>query len=154
MSSVDRPSWARDRVAAALAARAPEIAARTASVAPRLERVLAAFAAERLGVHHFASVSGYGHGDLGREHLGLRLTWRMLVMKIEATFPHRHDLGSGQQVLDALESSGSFMGMDPDGGPDAVMCQDRPHITDESQRIIEVVEHRDGRNDLAVPIAY
>ncbi|MEI6029900.1 MAG: methionine gamma-lyase family protein [Synechococcaceae cyanobacterium ELA739] len=69
MSSVDRPSWARDRVAAALAARAPEIAARTASVAPRLERVLAAFAAERLGVHHFASVSGYGHGDLGRETL-------------------------------------------------------------------------------------
>ncbi len=69
MTSVDRPSWARDRVAAALAVRAPEIAARTASVAPRLERVLAAFAAERLGVHHFASVSGYGHGDLGRETL-------------------------------------------------------------------------------------
>ncbi len=69
MTGVDRPSWARDRVAAALASRAPDIAARTASVAPRLERVLAAFAAERLGVHHFASVSGYGHGDLGRETL-------------------------------------------------------------------------------------
>jgi cystathionine beta-lyase family protein involved in aluminum resistance len=38
-------------------------------VKPRLDRVLQAFAAERLGVHHFASVSGYGHGDLGREVL-------------------------------------------------------------------------------------
>ncbi len=36
---------------------------------PRLTRVLEAFAAERLGTHHFASVSGYGHGDLGREVL-------------------------------------------------------------------------------------
>ncbi|MEB3183804.1 MAG: methionine gamma-lyase family protein [Cyanobacteriota bacterium] len=41
----------------------------TAAVKPRLERVLAAFAAERVGVQHFASVSGYGHGDLGRETL-------------------------------------------------------------------------------------
>jgi cystathionine beta-lyase family protein involved in aluminum resistance len=31
--------------------------------------VLAAFAAERVGVQHFASVSGYGHGDQGREVL-------------------------------------------------------------------------------------
>ena len=48
---------------------APIAAQRTAAVKPRLARVLAAFAAERLGVHHFASVSGYGHGDLGREVL-------------------------------------------------------------------------------------
>jgi cystathionine beta-lyase family protein involved in aluminum resistance len=34
-----------------------------------LARVLAAFAAERVGVQHFASVSGYGHGDQGREVL-------------------------------------------------------------------------------------
>ena len=61
--------WARDRVAAALASIAPLAAARTAAVRPRLERVLAAFAAERLGVQHFASVSGYGHGDQGRETL-------------------------------------------------------------------------------------
>jgi len=61
--------WAADRVAAALAANAALAARRTAEVRPRLERVLAAFAAERLGVHHFASVSGYGHGDLGRETL-------------------------------------------------------------------------------------
>jgi cystathionine beta-lyase family protein involved in aluminum resistance len=35
----------------------------------RLARVLEAFAAERVGVQHFASVSGYGHGDQGREVL-------------------------------------------------------------------------------------
>ncbi|MFT5340692.1 MAG: cystathionine beta-lyase family protein involved in aluminum resistance, partial [Cyanobium sp.] len=34
-----------------------------------MERVLNAFAAERVGVQHFASVSGYGHGDQGREVL-------------------------------------------------------------------------------------
>ncbi|MEA5441928.1 aminotransferase class I/II-fold pyridoxal phosphate-dependent enzyme [Cyanobium gracile] len=58
-----------DRVAAALERLAPMAARRTAAVRPRLARVLEAFAAERLGVHHFASVSGYGHGDLGREVL-------------------------------------------------------------------------------------
>ncbi|MBW4531789.1 MAG: methionine gamma-lyase family protein [Aphanothece saxicola GSE-SYN-MK-01-06B] len=56
-------------VAAALERLAPVAARRTAAVRPRLARVLEAFAAERLGVHHFASVSGYGHGDLGREVL-------------------------------------------------------------------------------------
>lgn len=60
---------ARERIAAALRTIAPVAVARTAAVRQRLERVLAAFAAERLGVHHFASVSGYGHGDLGRETL-------------------------------------------------------------------------------------
>ena len=60
---------AADRVAAALVRIAPLAAARTAAVRPRLARVLDAFAAERVGVHHFASVSGYGHGDLGRETL-------------------------------------------------------------------------------------
>jgi cystathionine beta-lyase family protein involved in aluminum resistance len=60
---------AGEHVAAALEAIAPVAAARTAAVRPRLERVLAAFAAERVGVHHFASVSGYGHGDLGRDTL-------------------------------------------------------------------------------------
>ncbi|MFM7312409.1 MAG: methionine gamma-lyase family protein, partial [Cyanobium sp.] len=62
-------SAAAERVAAALAAIAPVAAVRTASVRQRLEAVLAAFASERVGVHHFASVSGYGHGDLGRETL-------------------------------------------------------------------------------------
>ena len=36
---------------------------RTAGVSVRLEKVLNAFAAERVGTQHFASVSGYGHGD-------------------------------------------------------------------------------------------
>jgi cystathionine beta-lyase family protein involved in aluminum resistance len=62
-------AWAAERVAEALARITPLAEARTAAVAPRLERVLDAFAAERVGVHHFASVSGYGHGDLGRETL-------------------------------------------------------------------------------------
>ncbi|NQV10943.1 MAG: methionine gamma-lyase family protein [Cyanobacteria bacterium] len=61
--------WASDRVAAAVAAITPLAARRTAAVKPGLARVLQAFAAERLGPHHFASVSGYGHGDLGREVL-------------------------------------------------------------------------------------
>lgn len=62
-------SASSDRVAAALERIAPLAAAHTAAVRPRLARVLEAFAAERLGTHHFASVSGYGHGDMGREVL-------------------------------------------------------------------------------------
>ncbi|NDG74316.1 MAG: aluminum resistance family protein [Synechococcaceae bacterium WB8_1B_136] len=62
-------AWAADQLAAARERIAPLVADRSAGVKPRLERVLAAFAAERLGVHHFASVSGYGHGDQGRELL-------------------------------------------------------------------------------------
>ncbi|MCP9828210.1 methionine gamma-lyase family protein [Synechococcus sp. L2F] len=62
-------AWACEQVAAAAARIAPLAARHTAAVKPGLERVLAAFAAERLGPHHFASVSGYGHGDLGREVL-------------------------------------------------------------------------------------
>ena len=67
--TVSRQAWAADQVAAALERIAPVVAERRAGVQPRLHRVLEAFAAERLGVHHFASVTGYGHGDLGREVL-------------------------------------------------------------------------------------
>ena len=42
-------------------------AVRTAAVEQRLQRVLDAFAAERLGTQHFASLTGYGHGDQSRE---------------------------------------------------------------------------------------
>ena len=45
----------------------PMAAVRTAAVQDRLQRVLAAFSAERVGPQHFASVTGYGHGDQGRE---------------------------------------------------------------------------------------
>jgi cystathionine beta-lyase family protein involved in aluminum resistance len=40
-----------------------------AQVKQNLRRVLTAFRNHRVGTHHFASVSGYGHGDLGREVL-------------------------------------------------------------------------------------
>lgn len=38
-------------------------------VKQNLKKVLQAFRNHRVGVHHFASVSGYGHDDLGRETL-------------------------------------------------------------------------------------
>ncbi len=38
-------------------------------VKQNLKKVLKAFRNQRVGVHHFASVSGYGHDDLGRETL-------------------------------------------------------------------------------------
>lgn len=38
-------------------------------VKQNLAKVLAAFKAHRVGAHHFASVSGYGHDDLGRDTL-------------------------------------------------------------------------------------
>ncbi|MEM9543088.1 MAG: methionine gamma-lyase family protein [Cyanobacteria bacterium P01_E01_bin.42] len=40
-----------------------------ARVKQNLDKVLTAFRHHRVGVHHFAGVSGYGHGDLGRETL-------------------------------------------------------------------------------------
>ena len=67
--SAPHQAWVADQLAAALERTAPVAQRRRAGVKPRLERVLGAFRAERLGVHHFASVSGYGHGDLGREVL-------------------------------------------------------------------------------------
>jgi len=67
--ALDPGAWAADQVAAGLERIAPLAAARTTAVRPQLQRVLDAFAAERVGVHHFSSVSGYGHGDLGREVL-------------------------------------------------------------------------------------
>lgn len=40
-----------------------------AQVKKNLERILNVFRAYRLGTHHFSSVSGYGHDDLGRQTL-------------------------------------------------------------------------------------
>jgi cystathionine beta-lyase family protein involved in aluminum resistance len=62
-------SWARDQVATALEQIAPLVRAHTAAIQPRLAAVLTAMAAERVGTQHFASVSGYGHGDQGRDTL-------------------------------------------------------------------------------------
>ena len=38
-------------------------------VKENLKKVLKAYSSDRVGVHHFTSVSGYGHDDLGRETL-------------------------------------------------------------------------------------
>lgn len=38
-------------------------------VKQNLDRVLRSFRNQRVGVHHFSSTTGYGHGDLGRETL-------------------------------------------------------------------------------------
>ena len=62
-------AWAADQVAAATARIQPLAQGHTAQVRQGLSRVLDAFAAERLGTQHFASVSGYGHGDQGRDVL-------------------------------------------------------------------------------------
>jgi len=62
-------AWAADQVAAATGRIQHLAEGHTAQVRHRLARVLDAFAAERLGTQHFASVSGYGHGDQGREVL-------------------------------------------------------------------------------------
>lgn len=56
-------------VAAAVQRLAPQAASRTTAVASRLQTVLDAFRAERVGTQHFASLTGYGHGDQGREVL-------------------------------------------------------------------------------------
>ncbi len=40
-----------------------------ASVKQNLRRVIEAFRRHKVGVHHFAGVTGYGHDDLGRETL-------------------------------------------------------------------------------------
>ena len=62
-------AWARSRIRQARDRLKPMAEQRTAGVSVRLEKVLNAFAAERVGTQHFASVSGYGHGDQGREVL-------------------------------------------------------------------------------------
>ena len=61
--------WARARLRQARDRLRPMAEQRTAGVSVRLEKVLNAFVAERVGTQHFASVSGYGHGDQGREVL-------------------------------------------------------------------------------------
>ena len=57
---------ARAFVASVAREQQPLAAARTELVQQRLERVLSAMAAERVGTQHFASLTGYGHGDQGR----------------------------------------------------------------------------------------
>jgi cystathionine beta-lyase family protein involved in aluminum resistance len=58
-----------DLIPAAERALHPIFSGIDAQVKKNLHRVLAAFQNHRVGPHHFASVSGYGHSDLGREVL-------------------------------------------------------------------------------------
>jgi cystathionine beta-lyase family protein involved in aluminum resistance len=41
-----------------------------AAVKQNLKKVLNSFRHHRVGVHHFASVTGYGHDDLGSPNFG------------------------------------------------------------------------------------
>ena len=74
---------AAQRIGAAVAATAAAADRHTSGVQSRMERVLNAFSAERVGVQHFASVSGYGHGDQGREVLD-RVVARVLQAEAAA----------------------------------------------------------------------
>ena len=69
MADTTTEEWARARIRQATDRLRSVAEQRTAGVSVRLEKVLNAFAAERVGTQHFASVSGYGHGDQGREVL-------------------------------------------------------------------------------------
>ena len=66
------------------------IQSRTAAVEQRLERVLEAMAAERLGTQHFASLTGYGHGDQGREVID-RIFARVRTFAMRASKRHARD---------------------------------------------------------------
>jgi cystathionine beta-lyase family protein involved in aluminum resistance len=67
VTSGEGSAAARAFVASVARGLQPLAAVRTEQVQQRLERVLAALAAERVGTQHFASLTGYGHGDQGRE---------------------------------------------------------------------------------------
>lgn len=56
-------------VAEAVTALAPTFTKIDLHVKSNLARVLQAFRDRHVGAHHFASVSGYGHGDMGRDVL-------------------------------------------------------------------------------------
>jgi len=60
-------TWATEQVAFVAHRQQSLRERRTNSVMPRLAKVLDAFSQERLGPQHFASVTGAGHDDQGRE---------------------------------------------------------------------------------------
>jgi len=60
-------SWAKKHVSSVAHRQKSLRDKRTEAVTPRLEKVLNAFEKERVGAQHFASTTGYGHGDLGRD---------------------------------------------------------------------------------------
>ncbi|MDJ1181330.1 aminotransferase class I/II-fold pyridoxal phosphate-dependent enzyme [Roseofilum sp. BLCC_M91] len=52
---------------------APVFSSVDAQIKHNLRKVLQAFRSQKVGVHHFSSVTGYGHNDLGRETFDLVL---------------------------------------------------------------------------------
>ena len=58
-----------EQVQAAEKALSPIFSGIDAAVKQNLQKILDSFRHHRVGVHHFAGVSGYGHDDLGRETL-------------------------------------------------------------------------------------
>ena len=70
MKDLPRSAVERDRFLAQVeAATAPVAHGRCAAVTGHLRRLLDAFAAERIGQHHFSGATGVAHGDPGREAL-------------------------------------------------------------------------------------
>ncbi len=59
--------WVKQHISAVSEKLKPIFEMRVEGVSTRLEKVLGAFKKERLGSHHFSSVTGYGHDDQGRE---------------------------------------------------------------------------------------
>jgi cystathionine beta-lyase family protein involved in aluminum resistance len=62
---MDRSQWLQEAETALF----PLFCQIDAQVKQNLERVLGAYRRHRVGVHHFAGVTGYGHDDLGRQTL-------------------------------------------------------------------------------------
>lgn len=62
---MDRSQWLQEAETALF----PLFRQIDAQVKKNLERVLGAYRRHRVGVHHFAGVTGYGHDDLGRQTL-------------------------------------------------------------------------------------
>ena len=55
---------------------------KTESITLKLEKVLKAFSESHLNVQHFASLTGYGHGDLGRDIIqDTREIWGIITNK-------------------------------------------------------------------------
>ncbi|AFY38770.1 aluminum resistance family protein [[Leptolyngbya] sp. PCC 7376] len=60
---------AAEKINQAIAELTPQFLEIDRQTQQNLRKVLTAFQNHKVGVHHFSSVSGYGHGDLGRETL-------------------------------------------------------------------------------------
>ncbi len=60
-------AWAEEQIFFVSEILQPIFQRRTKAVLTNLQKVLDAFATEKLGTHHFSSLTGYAHSDQGRE---------------------------------------------------------------------------------------